>query len=333
MKAAAVSEPGKIEIVEKQVPEPAEDEVLIKVEASSICHSDVFTVEAQRPGIELPITPGHEVIGEIVRLGDEVSNWSEGERIGVGWHGGHCFECEQCRQGNFLQCENQEVTGLTRDGGHAEYMTARKEALAAVPDDLESVDAAPMMCAGVTTFNALRHTDARPGDLVAVVGIGGLGHLGVQYASEAGYETVAISHSADKEEYGYELGADHFIDSSAEDPAQALKELGGADVILCTAPVAESIENVVGGLATNGEVSVVGVPGEEISVNVMDLIGSRGKISGWSTGHARDNQDTLEFGSLREIRAETETFDLDQYAKAYDKMMDGEVRFRAVIEF
>lgn len=331
MQAIAVVDEGEIEVVEKQVPEPEDEEVLIEVEASSVCHSDVFTVEAHRPDVEFPVTPGHEVVGRIAAVGDDVDAWEEGERVGVGWHGGHCFSCEDCRRGRFTMCDDQEVTGLTRDGGHAEYMTARGEALAVVPDELDPVDAAPMLCAGVTTFNALRHTDAVPGDLVAVVGVGGLGHLGVQYAAAAGHEVVAIEHSDEKEEYARELGAHHFIDSSSQDPAERLRELGGANVVLSTAPAAAAVESVIGGMATDGEVTVVGVPEREIQVDAMDLIGTCGAVTGWTTGSARDSQDTLEFSALQDVHAETEVFDLEEYEEAYQRMMDGDVRFRAVL--
>lgn len=333
MNAVVVEEPGKIEIKEVDIPEPEDDEVLIKVKASGICHSDVFTVEKQMPFIDLPRIPGHEVAGVVEETGSDVDQWEEGDRVGVGWHGGHCFECEQCRRGNFLKCENQEVTGVTRDGGHAEYMVAREEAVARMPEAQSFEDAAPIMCAGVTTFNALRHTDARPGDLVAVQGIGGLGHLGIQYASEAGYETVALSHSSDKEDYAYKLGADYFIDSSEEDIAEKLNEMGGAKVILCTAPHKDAIESTFEGMGVNGDTTIVGVPSEPVEVSVNTLLDTQGQISGWSTGHARDSQDTLEFSELRDIFPETETFSLEEYEEAYRKMMNNEVRFRAVVTF
>lgn len=331
MKAAVVTEPGEVEIQEREVPEPGEKEVRIKVKASSICHSDKFCVDGVRPDVEYPRIPGHEVAGVVDEVGEEVSQWNEGDRVGVGWHGGHCFECEACRRGNFLHCENQEVTGLTRDGGHAEYMTARGEAVAEIPEGLSFVDAAPIMCAGVTTYNGLRNTDARPGDLVAVIGLGGLGHLGVQYVSKGGFETVAISHSPEKEEYARELGADHFIDSSTEDVAERLNDLGGAKAVLATAPVSESIEEAIPGLGSDGDLVTLGVPGEPVEVSVGDLLDTRGSVSGFSTGHARDSQDTLEFSDLKDVEPETEIFELEEYGEAYRKMMDGEIRFRAVM--
>jgi NADPH2:quinone reductase len=331
MKAAVVTEPGDIQILEKQVPEADEDEVRIKVKASGICHSDKFCVNGVRPGVDYPKIPGHEVAGVVEKTGTEVESWSEGDRVGVGWHGGHCFECEACRRGNFLHCENQAITGLTRDGGHAEYMVARKEAVAEIPEGLSFEDAATMMCAGVTTFNALRNTEARPGDLVAVIGLGGLGHLGVQYVDKGGFETVAISHSSEKEDYARELGADHFIDSSKENVAEKLNELGGAKAILSTAPAAEAVEDAIQGLDSDGEIQVLGVPSRPIEVSVGPLLDKRGSISGFSTGHARDSQDTLEFSELKNVKAETETFKLENYSKAYDKVLEGDVRFRAVI--
>jgi NADPH2:quinone reductase len=331
MKAAVAVDEDKIEIKEKDIPEPDEDEVLIKVKASSVCHSDKYAVEGLNPKAEFPRVPGHEVAGVIEEKGEEVENWSEGDRVGVGWHAGHCFSCEKCRRGKFKKCENAEITGLTRDGGHTEYMVARKEALAKIPSNLSFEDAAPLLCAGITTFNALRNTDARPGDTVAILGIGGLGHLGVQYAAKAGYETVAISHS-DKEDYAEELGADHFINSREEDTVEKLQDLGGADVIISTVPVADAVEEVVQGLAVDGDLRVVGRPGREVEIEVGDLIAKNSKISGWASGSARDSQDTMEFSSLRDVTPEIEAFDLEDYEEAYQKMMDGEVRFRAVLK-
>ncbi|MFB6213459.1 MAG: alcohol dehydrogenase catalytic domain-containing protein [Candidatus Nanohaloarchaea archaeon] len=331
MKAAVVEEPGKIEIEQREVPEPGEDEVLVKVKASSVCHSDKYAVEGLNAEAEFPRIPGHEVAGVVEETGENVENWHEGDRVGVGWQAGHCFSCERCRRGQFKKCENAEITGLTRDGGHAEYMTARKEAVARVPEDLDFVDAAPLLCAGVTTYNSLRHTGARPGDTVAILGIGGLGHLGVQYASKAGFETVAISHS-DKQDYAEELGADHFINSEEEDVAETLQELGGVKVVLSTVPVKEAVEEVIPGLGIDGDLTVVGRPGEPVEVEAGDLIARNASVSGWASGSARDSQDTMEFSSLRNVTPETEVFDLEDYEEAYGKMMEGEVRFRAVLE-
>nr|WP_247381224.1 alcohol dehydrogenase [Halorientalis brevis] len=333
MQAAVVPEPGaEFEIVEREIPDPEPGEVRVAVEACGICHSDAFVKSGGYPGLSYPRIPGHEIAGQIDAVGADVDDWSVGDRVGVGWHGGHCFTCEPCRRGDFLQCENGEVTGITYDGGYAEYATVPAEAVAAVPDELDAVDAAPLLCAGVTTYNALRNSDARPGDLVAVQGVGGLGHLGIQYAHAAGFETVALSTSGDKESLARELGADHFVDVTETDPAERLQDLGGASVVLATAPASDAISSVVGGLGIDGSVVVVGVPGEPVSVDAQQLVGTRGSVSGWASGHARDSQDTLEFSSLRDITPEIETFPLDEVETAYDRMIDNEARFRVVLE-
>ena len=333
MRAAVIPEAGaEFELVDREVPEPAPGEVRVEVEACGICHSDAFAKEGTYPGISYPHVPGHEVAGRIDAVGDDVESWSIGDRVGVGWHGGHCFTCDACRRGDFQQCENAEITGITFDGGYAEYTTVPSEALAAIPEDLAAADAAPLLCAGVTTYNALRNTDAQPGDLVAVQGVGGLGHLGVQYAHAAGFETVALSRSPDKEDLARELGADHFVDASEEDPAERLQELGGADVVLGTAPSSDAIESTLGGIGTDGSVVIVGVPGEPIEVDVQTLVGTRGSVEGWASGHARDSQDTLEFSSLRDITPTIETYPLDDVAAAYDRMIENEARFRVVLE-
>ncbi|WP_458190736.1 alcohol dehydrogenase [Haladaptatus sp. NG-WS-4] len=333
MRAIEVAEPGgAFELVERAIPEPDATEVRVEIEACGVCHSDMYAKEGGYPGLSYPLIPGHEIIGRVETVGSDVELWEEGDRVGAGWHGGHCFVCTACRRGEFQQCENEAIHGITIDGGYAEYATLNAEALARVPDGLDSAAGAPLLCAGVTTYNALRHTDARAGDLVAVQGIGGLGHLGVQYARHAGFETVAISRGTDKKEYAFDLGADHFIDSDAEDAAEALSALGGAKVVLATAPSAAAISSIVPGLGTDGEVVVVGVPGEPIDVSGAALVGNRGSVRGWASGHARDSQDTLEFSALRDITPEVERFDLAEAAEAYDQMMENEVRFRAVIE-
>jgi len=333
MRAAVLPEAGaEFELVEREVPEPAPAEVRVAVEACGICHSDAFAKEGTYPGLTYPHVPGHEIAGRIDAVGDDVEGWSTGDRVGVGWHGGHCFTCDACRRGDFQQCENAEITGITYDGGYAEYTTVPSEALAAIPEELAAADAAPLLCAGVTTYNALRNTDARPGDLVAVQGVGGLGHLGIQYAHAAGFETVALSRSPDKADLARELGADHFVDASEADPAERLQELGGADVILGTAPSSDAIESILGGIGTDGSVVLVGVPGEPIGANVQHLVGTRGSVEGWASGHARDSQDTLEFSSLRNITPEIETYPLDDVAEAYDRMIENEARFRVVLE-
>ena len=333
MRAAVLSEAGAdFEVVDREIPEPSAGEVRVAVDACGVCHSDAFVKNGTYPGVSYPRVPGHEIAGRVDAVGADVTAWSAGDRVGAGWHGGHCFECEACRRGDFQQCDNAGITGLTQDGGYAEYATVPSEALAAIPEDLNAVDAAPLLCAGVTTFNALRNTDARPGDLVAVQGVGGLGHLGVQYAHAAGFETVAISTSPDKESLARELGADHFVDAGSEDAAGRLQELGGADVVLATAPSSDAIADIVAGLGTDGSVVAVGVPGEDVAVDAGYLVGVRGAVEGWASGDARDSQDTLEFSSLREISPEVETFDLSEVEAAYERMIENEARFRAVLE-
>jgi NADPH2:quinone reductase len=333
MQAVEVAEAGaEFELVERPVPEPGPGEIRVAVDACGVCHSDVFVKEGGYPGVSYPRVPGHEVAGRVDTVGEGVDAWTVDDRVGIGWHGGHCFTCEPCRRGQFLQCENGDITGLTFDGGYAEYVTVPAEAVAAMPEEMDAVDAAPLLCAGVTTYNALRNSDARPGDLVAVQGVGGLGHLGVQYAHAAGYETVAVSRSPDKEGLAYDLGADHFVDASETDPAARLQELGGARVVLATAPSAAAISSVVGGLGTDGEVLVVGVPGQAVDVDVGHLVGTRGAVRGWASGHARDSQDTLEFSALREVIPEVERFPLEDVETAFTRMMENEARFRVVLE-
>jgi len=333
MRAAVVPEAGGgFELEYRPIPEPGSGEVRVAVAACGICHSDAFVKEGMHPDVEFPRVPGHEIAGRVDAVGTDVTEWSVGDRVGAGWHGGHCLTCEPCRRGKFLQCENAEVTGLTFDGGYAEYATVPAEALAAVPDELSPVDAAPVLCAGITTFNALRNSDARPGDLVAVRGIGGLGHLGVQYAHAAGYETVALSRSPDKADLARELGADHFVDASETDPAAALQELGGADVILATAPSATAIESVTDGLGNDGDLVAVGIPGESVDVGIGGLVSKRASVGGWGSGHAIDSEDTLAFSALRDVTPRVETFDLENVSEAYDRMIENEARFRVVLE-
>ena len=332
MKAARVPEAGAdFEIVDLPVPEPAANEVRVRVEACGICHSDAFVKEGTFPGIDYPRVPGHEVAGVVDAVGDDVSQWSEGERVGVGWHGGHCFTCEACREGDFVNCENGLITGISFDGGYAEYMTAPAEAVAKMPDELAAEDAAPLLCAGITTYNALRNQGLRPGDHVAVQGIGGLGHLGVQYAAAMGCEVTALSTSADKEGLAMDLGASHFIDVSTTDAADALQEMGGADLILATAPNSAAITSVVGGLGRDGSLVVVAATGEPVEVSPMALIQGRKSVSGWPSGDANDSEDTLDFSAHADVTPEIETFPLDEAGAAYDRMMNNEARFRAVL--
>ncbi len=332
MQAARVPSAGAdFELVDLPVPDPAPNEVRVRVEACGICHSDAFVKEGTFPGLEYPRVPGHEVAGVVDAVGSNVSQWSAGDRVGVGWHGGHCFTCDACREGDFVNCENGLVTGIHFDGGYAEYMTAPAEAVAKMPDDLSPEKAAPLLCAGITTFNALRNQDLRPGDLVAVQGIGGLGHLGVQYAAAMGLEVAALSTSPDKEALAHDLGATHFIDASSTDAAEALQALGGADLILATAPNSAAITSVVGGLGRDGDLVIVAATGEAVEVPPMALIQGRKSVSGWPSGDAHDSEDTLAFSAQAEALPEIETFPLDEAGAAYDRMINNEARFRAVL--
>jgi len=332
MKAARVPSAGAdFEIVDLPVPDPDAHEVRIRVEACGICHSDAFVKEGTFPGLEYPRVPGHEVAGVVDAVGTDVTQWAEGDRVGVGWHGGHCFTCDACREGDFVNCENGLVTGIHFDGGYAEYMTAPAEAVAKMPEGLDATDAAPLLCAGITTFNALRNQDLQPGDLVAVQGIGGLGHLGVQYAAAMGLEVVALSTSTDKEALAHDLGATHFVDASSTDAAEALQARGGADLILATAPNADAITSVVGGLGRDGSLVIVAVTGEAVEVPPMALIQGRRSVSGWPSGDAKDSEETLAFSAQAEALPEIETFSLAEAGTAYDRMINNDARFRAVL--
>jgi len=333
MKAMQISEPGAdFELVEKEIPSPADDEVLIKVQACGICHSDAFVKDGLMPGIEYPRVPGHEVIGTIEECGNKVNNWKEGQRVGVGWHGGHCYECEACRNGDFINCENAQVTGIHFNGGYAEYLTAPQSALADIPEELNSAEAAPLLCAGITTFNALRNSDLNPGDVVAVQGIGGLGHLGVQYANKFGCEVVALSRGPEKKELAEELGAHHYIDTKAQNAVEKLQEMGGADVILATAPSSEAITSVVDGLGRNGQLMIVGATADPVEVSPFQLIMGRKSVSGWPSGDAKDSEETLDFSALQDITPEIETYPLEKTNEAYDRMINNEARFRVVLK-
>lgn len=332
MRAMQVQEAGGDFVeVDLPVPEPGRGQVRVKVEACGICHSDALVKESAWPGLELPRVPGHEVVGVIDALGEGVQGFEAGERVGVGWHGGHCFHCNPCRRGDFILCENAKITGISYDGGYAEYLVAPWEALARIPDELDSEEAAPLLCAGITTFNALRNSGARAGDLVAVLGIGGLGHLALQYAAAMGFAVVALSRGTDKEELAEELGADLYIDTDAEDPAEALQELGGARVILSTAPSIDAVTAVVGGLGPRGELIIVGVDEGEIPVSPMELIAGGKSVKGWPSGHAFDSEETLEMSALTGIEAEIEVYPLTDANEAYRRMIEGEARFRVVL--
>lgn len=333
MKAAHIKEPGSdFEIVDLQIPEPKKNEVLIKVEACGICHSDAMVKDGLFPGIEYPRVPGHEVVGKVEKTGSDVSTWKKGQRVGVGWHGGHCFTCHPCRKGDFINCENGKVAGISYDGGYAEYMAAPQEAVAAVPDELSSEDAAPLLCAGITTFNSLKNTGAQAGDLVAVQGIGGLGHLAVQYAAKMGFRTVAISTSDDKEKLAKDLGAHHFINAKKQNAVEELQKLGGARVIIATAPNTEIIGEIAGGLGLEGNLLVLAATGETFEVSPFTLIMGRKKVSGWPSGTAKDSEDTLNFSAMTGTRPMIETYSLDDVNEAYGQMINNKARFRVVLK-
>src|SRR5213080_3725544 len=332
MRVVQVTRPnGPFEIAEREIPEPGAGQVRVIVEACGICHSDMFVKEGLWPGLQYPRVPGHEVAGRVDALGGNVTEWKKGQRVGVGWHGGHCFVCEQCRRGDFAMCVNRKVTGIDFDGGYAEYMIAPAAVLAAIPDEVPAAEAGPFMCAGVTVFNALRNSGARAGEVVAVHGIGGLGHLGIQYARQMGFETVAINRGNDKEPLARQLGAHHYIDATAMDVVSELQKLGGAKVILATAPNAQAISVLVDGLAPSGKLLVPAAPAEPLTINVFSLITKRGSVAGWYSGTARDSQDTLEFSSLSGVHPMIEKYPLDRVAEAYEQMHSGKVRFRVVL--
>jgi len=332
MKVAQISKPhGDWELIERDIPEPRETEVRIKVEACGVCHSDMMVKEGMWPGLQYPRIPGHEIAGRIDAVGNRVQGWKVGQRVGVGWHGGHCFHCEPCRRGHFILCKFEKITGFSHDGGYAEYMISPAEAVAAIPEDLPAEDAAPLLCAGITVFNALRNSGAKPGDKVAVQGVGGLGHLGIQYAHQMGFETIALNRGSDKQPLALKLGARHYIDTASGSPAEALQKLGGARLVLATAPDAKSISALVGGLAPDGKLLVIGAAMEPLSISALDLIGARRGIQGWPSGTAIDSEDTLRFSAMSGVRPMIEKFPLARVAEAYDRMISGKVRFRAVL--
>jgi D-arabinose 1-dehydrogenase-like Zn-dependent alcohol dehydrogenase len=332
MKAAQISKAGgDWELVERDIPEPGPGQVRVKVEACGICHSDSLVKEGLWPGLQYPRVPGHEIAGRVDALGANVTAWQKDQRVGVGWHGGHCFVCEQCRRGDFAMCVNRKVTGIDFDGGYATHVIVPAAVLAAIPDDLLAEEAGPFMCAGVTVFNALRNSGARVGDVVAVHGIGGLGHLGVQYARRMGFETVAINRGNDKEPLARQLGAHHYIDATAQDPVVELQKRGGAKVILAAAPNAQAISALVDGLAPSGKLLVPAAPAEPLTINVFSLIMKRSSVAGWYSGTARDSQDTLEFSALSGVHPMIEKYPLESVAEAYEQMHSGKVRFRVVL--
>lgn len=332
MRAVQIGAAGSpLELVEKDVPEPGLGQVRVKVEACGICRGDNVTVAGLSPSLRYPRVPGHEIAGRIDALGAGVTGWTKGQRVGLGWFGGHCGTCEACRRGDFIACSKLEIPGIAYDGGYAEYMVAPQSSLASIPDDLASVDAAPLLCAGVTTFNALRHSGARAGSLVAVQGLGGLGHLGVQFAAKLGYETVAIARGWEKEPFAKKLGAKHYIDSDSEDIAARLKALGGAQLVLSTITDAKAMSRTIDGLGFGGKLLIVGVSREPLEVTPGQLVGMRRSIEGWYNGQASDSQDTLAFSVNAGVKPMIETMPLDRAAEAFAKMMSGQVRFRMVL--
>lgn len=331
MRAMVVREPNaSFQLEERDVPEPPPGWVRVKVEACGVCHSDAFVKTGGYPGLKLPRVPGHEVAGVVDALGEGVDSIEVGHRVGVGWHGGHCFTCEACRRGRFINCANAKVCGVSFDGGYQEYMICPLAALARIPDELSAVEAGPLLCAGVTTYNAMRNAGARPGDLVAIQGIGGLGHLAVQYAHRMGFRTVALSRGTEKRALAEELGAHLYVDAKASDPVEELQKLGGADLILATAPHADAISGVVGGLGARGKLLIVAAALEPLAIGALALLSGK-QIQGWPSGTAMDSEDTMRFSALSGVRPRTETFTLEQADEAYAKMMENQVRFRAVL--
>ena len=333
MRVVQVTRPqGALELVEREIPEPGVGSVCIKVEACGVCHADSITKEGTSPGIQYPRVPGHEIAGIIDAVGIGVVGWTLGQRVGVGWHGGHCGYCDSCRRGDFVTCQiAPQVPGIAYNGGYAEYMIAPVGALALIPEGLSAVDAGPLMCAGITTFNSLRNSGARPGDLVAVLGVGGLGHLGIQFAAKMGFKTVAIARGKDKEPLVTKLGAQHYIDNQTQDAAAELNKLGGAKVILATVTSGKAMSAVLGGLAVNGKLIVLGAADEPLEVDAGLFIVGRRSIIGWPSGTSIDSQDTLDFSVLNGVRAMTEVFPLERAAEAYEHMISGKARFRAVL--
>jgi len=331
MKAVQVVKAGgAFEVVQRDVPEPGRGWVRIKVEACGMCHSDVFVRSGAFPGLVLPRIPGHEIAGRIDALGEGVTAWKTGQRVGVGWHGGHCFECNACRKRLFINCANGKITGVTHDGGYAEYVVVPSEAVACIPDRLEAKDAGPLLCAGITTYNALRNSGARPGDTVAVQGIGGLGHLALQYASRMGFRTIAVSRGADKEELARQLGAHDYVDTAKVAASEGLQKLGGADLVLATAPNSEAISSTVDGLKPRGKLLIVAAPFEPLSISAFALLSGK-SVAGWPSGSAIDSEETMEFSALTGVRPRVELFPLEDAEQAFARMMENKVRFRVVL--
>lgn len=333
MRVVQVSRPGgPLELVEREIPEPAAGFVRLRVEACGICHSDSLTKEGLLPDVTYPRVPGHEIAGVVDSVGAGVSDWKPGDRAGIGWHGGHCGHCDSCRRGDFLLCRlGAPIPGILIDGGYADYVVISRHALARIPDELSAVEAAPLLCAGVTTFNSLRHAGAIPGDLVAVLGVGGLGHLAIQFASKLGFDTVAIARGREKRPLAVELGARLYIDSQAQDAAAELARLGGARVILATVTNAAAMSSVLGGLGTDGKLVVLGAPHDPLQVPAFLLIGGRRSVTGWPSGRSIDSEDTMKFAARAGVRSMNEVFPLDRASEAYERMMSGSARFRVVL--
>ena len=332
MKVAQISKPGgNFEIVEREIPQPGAGQVRIKVQACGVCHSDALTKEGAWPGIQYPRAPGHEVAGIIDELGAGVSVWKKGQRVGVGWHGGQDNTCRECRRGDFRHCQNVQIPGISYDGGYQQYMIAPVEALASIPETLKDVEAAPLLCAGITTYNALRHSGALPGDLVAVQGIGGLGHLGIQFANKFGYKVAAIGRGPENSSLAKKLGASVYIDSKATNAAQELQKLGGARVIMATAPSSKAMSELIDGLGPNGELIVIGATFDPIEVTPIQLITGSRTIQGWVAGTPADSEDTLRFAELSGVRPMIETYPLEKAGEAYARMLSGKAEFRVVL--
>jgi D-arabinose 1-dehydrogenase-like Zn-dependent alcohol dehydrogenase len=332
MRSVQVSKPkGALEIIEKDIPEPGARQVRIKVQACGICHSDSLTKEGLFPGIQYPRVPGHEIAGVIDKVGKDITQWEPRQRVAVGWHGGHCGHCESCRRGDFITCKYAQVPGISYDGGYADYVIAPMEALALVPEQLSAIEAAPLMCAGITTYNALRNSGARAGEVVAILGIGGLGHLGVQFAAKMGFRTIAIARGKGEEELVKKLGASQYIDNRSQNAVEELNKLGGAKVILATVPSGKAMTEIFGGLAVNGKLVIIGASDEPIQVPLTPLILGRRSLIGWPSGTSIDSQDTLSFSVLSGVKSMNEVFPLERAAEAYDHMMSGKARFRCVL--
>ncbi len=332
MRAIVVEKAGAaFTLVERKIPQPGPDEILIQIEACGVCHSDLFVKEGIFPGLEYPRIPGHEVVGRVAKCGKNVKIWEKDQRVGIGWHGGHCLECEACRRGNFIHCEKAKITGIHFDGGYAEYLVAPSEAIVKIPEELNSAEAAPLLCAGVTTFNALRNSSARPGDIIAVQGIGGLGHLAIQYANKLGYEVVAISQGSKKKKLAKRLGAHHYLDSNVQQVTEELQKMGGAKIILATAPNGSAMSTLIDGLSVKGTMIVIGVAGDLIKVSPTQLITGQKSIKGWPSGDAKASEDTLYFSSLQNIMPKIETYPLERASEAYQQMINNKAQFRAVL--